>query len=198
MLGLEIPNFLPRSVPWPQWDDGLSWGHSHWVQHGGRLIWATVAFVIGLVIIAVLIRRPKSPEPATWAASIGGAFFVWLMMVLAYAIIPHEWIIFANSYLQWGKDKFFLQQDQIATNLPPFSVQRYVLSDMIAAGFYVVFGVLNVYLFSKWQKRPVAEPVAVEDTDETAPADPLTGPFSRLRRRSSRTSAYGRPVTTGD
>jgi hypothetical protein len=189
VLGLEIPNFLPDSI------FGVNFG---WMHPAGRLIWASVAFVVGLVIALLVMRRPKSTEPATWAASIAGAFYVWIMMTLAYAIIPHEWIIFANSYLQWGKDKFFLEQDQIATNLPPFSVARYVVSDMIAAGFYVVFGVLNVYLFAKWQKRKVAEPVVAVEGDETPEADPLTGPFSRLRRRASRTSAYGRPVTTGD
>jgi hypothetical protein len=189
VLGLNIPNFLPESI--------LTFNVG-WVHPAGRLIWASIALFVGLVIIVALLRRPKSPEPATWAASIGGALLVWVMMTLAYAIIPHEWIIFANSYLQWGKDKFFLEQDQIATNLPPFSVARYVLSDMIAAGFYVVFGVVNVFLFAQWQKRKVAEPVVAAESDEGTPADPLTGPFSRLRRRASRTSAYGRPVTTGD
>ena len=189
VLGLNIPNFLPESI------FGIHFG---WMHPAGRLIWASFALLVGLVVVAVLLRRPKSPEPATWAASIGGAFFVWIMMTLASAIIPHEWIIFANSYLQWGKDKFFLEQDQIATNLPPFSVARYVVSDIIAATFYVVFGVVNVFLFAQWQKRKVAEPVVEAEGDEPAPADPLTGPFSRLRRRSSRTSAYGRPVTTGD
>jgi hypothetical protein len=188
VLGLVIPNFLPRSI--------LTF-NVPWLRPMGRLFWASAIFTIGLIIIFLLVRRPKrNDEPATWAASIGGALFVWIMMTLAYAIIPHEWIIFANSYLNLGKDKFLLEQDQIATNLPPFSIARYVLADAVAAGFYVVFGVLNVYLFSKWQKRKVAEPVEVADAPQEA--DPLTGPFSRLRRRSSRTSAYGRPVTTGD
>jgi hypothetical protein len=54
--------------------------------------------------------------------------------------------------------------------------------------------VLNVGFFAAWQKRKVAEPAA-----EAAAAEetPITGGtvFSRLRR-SKRTSAYGRPVTT--
>ena len=66
---------------------------------------------------------------------------------------------------------------------------------MVAAGSYFVFGTINVYLFSAWQKRKVAEPVApVEGEDSEAPL--ASGPFSRLRRLRAGVSAYGRPVTT--
>ena len=67
-------------------------------------------------------------------------------------------------------------------SFPPIDVPRYVIADIIAAGSYFVFGTINVYLFAAWQKRKVAEPVVASDDDET-PSEPLTGPFSRLRRR---------------
>ncbi len=82
-------------------------------------------------------------------------------------------------------------------SFPPIDVPRYVIADIVAAGSYFVFGTINVYLFSAWQKRKVAEPVVASEDDAT-PGEPLTGPFSRLRRRRAGTSAYGRPVTTSE
>ena len=82
------------------------------------------------------------------------------MMTLAYGVWPHEWLTFANSYLNWGKDTFLVRENQFfGGSFPPIDVPRYVLADIVAAGSYFVFGTINVYLFSAWQKRKVAEPV---------------------------------------
>jgi hypothetical protein len=179
-LGLDIPNVLGPLAP------------------AGRLIWSSLLLLIGIAVSVVLIRTPKrSAEPATWAATILGAMFVWALMILAYGVVPHEWLTFANAELNWGKDTYFLQQGQfLGGRFPPFDVPRFVGADVVAATMYVVFGVLNVFLFSAWQKRKVAEPVATPEGEEPAP--PVTGGFARLRRRRAGVSAYGRPVTTSE
>jgi len=52
-----------------------------------------------------------------------------------------------------------------------------------------------VWLFVRWQKRPVADAEQAAASDETG--TPTGGPLARLmRRRDKRMSAYGRPVTT--
>jgi hypothetical protein len=181
-LALDIPNIL-------------DWGPDFLVA-AGRLVWCSVLLGIGIAVGFALVRRPKSPEPATWAATILGALLVWALMTLAYGVWPHEWLTFANSYLNWGKDTYVVQENQLfGGTFPPIDVPRYVLADIVAAGSYFVFGTINVYLFAAWQKRKVAEP-AGEDAD--TPSEPLTGPFSRLRRKRAGTSAYGRPVTTSE
>jgi hypothetical protein len=161
----------------------------------GRLFWASVLFAIGVAIAFFLTRRPKPAEPATWAATIVGAVLVWGMFALAYGVIPHEWLTFASSYLNWSKDTWLLKENQWAEHLPPFGISRQVVADSIAAGMYVVFAVLNVYLFSAWQKRPAASEAAAPAEGEVA--EEPTGPLARLRRRA-RVSAYGRPVTTAE
>jgi hypothetical protein len=190
LLALHVPNVLPKTV------FGF---HTPYLRRAGRLIWSIVIFTIGLIAAVLVIRRPKrSNEPATWSATILGAMYVWVMFALGYAVIPHEWLTFANSYLNFDSSTFLLKRDQWATHLPPFQITRDKVVDTGAVLIYVVMLTLNVALFVAWQKRKVAEPATEEHeaTEET----PITGGgmFSRLRRRDKRTSAYGRPVTTSD
>jgi hypothetical protein len=184
LLAVHVPNLLPRSI----------FG-SHFPRKAGRLIWAMVLFSGGLGVALLWLRRPKrSSEPATWAQTFLGAMGVWLMLTLGYGVIPSEWIIFGNSYLNFSSSTFLLRRDQWGSHLPPFDITRDKLVDAVAAGIYVVVLVLNVYLFVAWQKRKVAEPAVAGE--ETA-SEPRGGPLARLRaRREERVSAYGRPVTT--
>jgi hypothetical protein len=185
LLSLHVPNLLPKSV----------FG-SHFPRKAGRLIWATILFAIGLIIAFGWVRRPKrTTEPATWAQTIVGALAVWVMLTLGYGVIPSEWIIFGNSYLNFDSSTFLAHRDQLGAHLPPFDITRDKFVDAVAALIYVVVLVLNVYFFSAWQKRKVMEPAA-EGEETTQPATG-GGPLARLRaRRDERVSAYGRPVTT--
>jgi hypothetical protein len=184
LLALQVPNLLPKSV----------FG-SHFPRKGGRLIWATVIFVIGLAIAFYIVRKPKkSDEPATWAQTFLGAMAVWVMLTLGYGVIPSEWIIFGNSYLNFDSSTFLLHKNSVV----PFDITRDKFVDGVAAGIYVVVLVLNVYLFAAWQKRKVAEPVTAAVGEAAPPPEAGGGPFARLRRRDKRVSAYGRPVTTSE
>ncbi len=259
MLALHVPNPLPKTVPFFQfhWEHG--WFHykrSAFPRRAGRLIWASLLFVGGVIIAATWIKRPAKPhwpifkilgalvavwlvvslisiavfnnwshpgkwavpaylgfvlaglwlfiavlsrrpiqpgQEATWAQTILGSLLVWMMFVLGYGVIPSEWIIFGNSYLNFDSSAYIIKQGQWATHVPPFNITRDKFVDAIAAGIYVVVLVLNVWLFAAWQKRKAAEP----DTDEE---EAVRGPLGRLLalRRAERTSAFGRPVTTSE
>jgi hypothetical protein len=200
LLALDVPNLLPRRIPWFQFsfDDGPKYVQSTWPRRAGRLVWATVMFAAGIVIAVLMIRRPKkSSEPATWAMTFIGAMFVWVMLTLGYAVIPSEWIIFGNSYLNFDSSTFLLHRGQWANNLPPFDITRDKFVDAIAGLIYVVVLGLNVALFVAWQKRKVAEPAAEGEAATGEEEAARGGPLARLRaRRAERVSAYGRPVTT--
>jgi hypothetical protein len=190
LLALHVPNALPESI------FGFD---TPYLRHAGRLIWASVMLAAGIAIVLVLLRIPKkSSEPATWAQTLLGALFVFGMMALAYGTIPHEWLTFASSYLNFSKATFIVREGQLAGNLPPFDIPKSAFVDGVAALMYIVFIGLNVYLFSAWQKRKVREPVTTE-VEEGEDIAPPGGPFARLRsRREKRVSAYGRPVTTSE
>jgi hypothetical protein len=172
LSGLNIPNFLPDDVGF--------------LRPAGRMMWATLLFVVLTGAAFAVIRRPKrSAEPPTWAGAIAGAIAVWLWMTLAYAVVPHEWLQFSASYLNFGKDTFALRRNSIV----PFDVSREAIAHIVVTGIYVNMLALNVFLFAAWQKRTVAEP-------GEEPAEAAGGPLARLRRRRAGVSAYGRPVTT--
>ena len=188
LLAVHVPNILPRTF------FGL---HMPWLRKAARLLYATVLFALGLGGAAFVIRRPKrSSEPATWAQTVLGAVFVWFMFALGYGVIPHEWLTFGNSYLNFIASSYVIHHGQWAHNLPPFDITRDKVIDTGAVVIYVIVLGLNIYFFSAWQKRKVAEPASAVE-GETLEPGPITGGgiFSRVRR-SKRTSAYGRPVTT--
>jgi hypothetical protein len=194
MLALEVPNLLPRSIPWIDFTHGSFHvnSHSEWPRHAGRMIWATLLFVIGIVIGFIWTRRPKPAEPATWAQTILGAMGVWAMMTLGYGTIPHEWLTFGNSYLNFSTATYLMRRNRIIH----FDIPRSAFIELGVSLIYGIVLVLQVWLFIRWQKRPVAEAAAAEP--EEVEAQPSGGgPLERLRRRrATRVSAYGRPVTT--
>jgi hypothetical protein len=186
LLAVHIPNLLPRTI------FGL---HLPWLRKAARLLYAIVLFAIGLAAAAMVIRTPKrSNESPTWAQCMIGAMFVWVMFALGYGVIPHEWLTFGNSYLNFDSSSFLLHKNRIL----PFDITRDKFLDAVAALIYVVVLGLNVAFFAAWQKRKVAEPAA-EGESAVSASGPLTGGtlFSRFRR-AKRTSAYGRPVTTSE
>jgi hypothetical protein len=195
MLAVHVPNVLPKYVPWIDFARHRGFyvnSHSQWVRHAGRGIWWTLIFVIGLAIAFWLTKKPKPAEPATWAQTILGAMGVWAMMALGYGSIPHEWLTFANSYLNFNTATFLMRRNRFIH----FDITRSVVGDIGVTVIYGLVLTLQIYMFSRWQKRPVLEPSAETDTPE-APSE-SGGPLSRLlRRREKRVSAYGRPVTTG-
>jgi len=174
-----MPNLIPDWLPW--------------MRPAGRLLWAVGLLVIGLIIIMVLMRRPKSERPATWAQCMAGAVGTFAMFALAYAIVPHEWITFADKYLQWGTTKFLVRSGQEVLFLKfPFDINMKAISEIIAVGIYVVMFGLNLFLFSAWQKRG-------QEKAETPDAAPKTSRFGRpLRRKAPEPATVGATANGGD
>jgi hypothetical protein len=194
MLAVHVPNVLPKYVPWIDFARHKGFyvnSHSQWVRHAGRGIFWTLLFAIGLLIGYRLTKKPKPAEPATWAQTILGALGVWAMMAMGYGTIPHEWLTFANSYLNFNTATFLMQKNRFIH----FDITRSVVGDVGVSVIYGLVLTLQLIMFARWQKRPVAEP----DADGAAEPDAAEGggPLARLlRRREKRVSAYGRPVTT--
>ncbi len=146
------------------------------------VVWATVLVLIGHGLLMVATSKGRDPEePATWAECFVGAVGVFALFVVAYAIIPSEWLNYANSYLQWGDtSKFVWTSHEQMLFFPvhwPFNLDYPGLRDIVTVLIYVAVLGLNLKLFVMWQHR--------HQVKETPAADEGT---------PARRSRFGRPV----
>jgi hypothetical protein len=138
----------------------------HFFRPAGRLIWFSVIFIILMIPVIVMLLRPKSERPTTWAQAMAGAVYTFALMLFAYAIIPHEFITFSDKYLQWSKDKYVIKS---TTQIPfmhawnwPTSIDMQAIRDVVVVGIYLVFFVGNLVIIVKWQGRKTK----AEDSEE--------------------------------
>ena len=60
-------------------------------------------------------------------------------MMLAYAVIPHEWITFSDKYLQWDTTVFVFRSNQKMLFFPwnwPFNFDKHNIRDIIVVLIY--------------------------------------------------------------
>jgi hypothetical protein len=184
-------------------------------------LWGTIAIVIGLYVLGGLIGSsqlwfvfvttwliftvivvsislyiwslPRRENDATWAEAIAGALAVFVMMTFIYALIPHEWITFATSYLNFTKDVkvseggTFVLQTWLngdvwtkQTRVIPFEINLEIIQDHATIAIYVITATINIKLFAAWQKRNV--PVVAPEESETNEAPSKTSRFGRPLR----------------
>ena len=129
-----------------------------------------VALVVSILIVVAGIglsiaigRRRPIGTPVTWGEAFVAGTFVFALMLLAYGVIPHQWLEYADSELLWRSDKLLLalssegvtmgQDAKTATGTGRVIINYQAIRDIIASGFYIVFLGLQILLWSKWQKR---------------------------------------------
>jgi len=220
-----MPNLLPDWLPW--------------IRPAGRLIWGSMALVVGLTFAVTLLKRPlvrrpfpdrvgywlfpailgvgivgarfltdiqtlvvwatavallfhallmvasskgRGPDdPATWAESFAGATAVFALLIVAYAIVPSEWLNYANAYLQWGDTtKFVWKSSEQMLFFPwhwPFNLDFPALRDIVVTVIYGAVIGANLKLWVMWQHRHEVK---------EAPAEGTEAPVRRSR--------FGRPL----
>jgi hypothetical protein len=161
------------------------------------IVLAGIAVLIVYSFVLVASRRPRDfDRPATWGECISGALGVFALMALAYGIVPHEWLTFANSSLGWGDtSKFVIASNDKIVGLfshYPFNVDYPALRDIVVTLIYVVFLGLNLKLFVMWQHRREAyqpKPATAEAVPERQSR--FGRPLRAWSSRSARASAPG-------
>ncbi|MGQ0803242.1 MAG: hypothetical protein ACT4PI_05205 [Actinomycetota bacterium] len=139
------------------------------------VVWVMFGVLLAIAFAAVASRDLRSPDQATtWAEAMAGSFAVLVLFTLIYGVIPHEWLTFANAYLNMSNDRFISWPLERLVKLPYSAIR-----DTVAALIYVVGIGGNVVLWVKWQERltPKPEPAEGEGAAEVI-----------------RTSRFGRPL----
>ena len=117
-----------------------------------------LALVLSLaVVVRYMVKRPVD-APLTWGEAMLSSTFVFFIMFLAYGIVPHQWLAWADNELKWRKDKLLLGPGYILQEAVPFTISYEALRDLIAVAIYGVMLVLHVGLWMVWQNRGKAKP----------------------------------------
>lgn len=140
-----------------------------------------VAFIFSLLVtfamigIVLLVGKRRPPgTPLTWGEAFVAAAFVFLLLLLAYGIVPNQWLLWADNELGWRKDTFFFGDDGIAFfGRGRVIIPQEVVRDIIATVIYIVFLGVQGFMWTWWQRR---------------------GKNAEERSKKQLTSAYGRPL----
>jgi hypothetical protein len=132
-------------------------------------IFSVLALIVATAIVPLYAHRRAPGTPLTWGEAMVAALYVFFVMFLAWGIMPHQWLSYADNALHWRKDKILLGPGKVADKLP-FTVTYEVIRDLIAVGLYGITLGGMIVLWSVWQNRGKEKPKELP------------------------TSAYGRPL----
>jgi len=147
---------------------------------------ALFAFLVGVAVIFFVGRRRPPGTPLTGGEAMVAATWVFGVLLLAYGVVPNEWMKWADNGLLWRPDRIWFA---VSTKMPVFFtgtnaaveaaagrgriiVSFQALRDIIAAGIYILMLAAQVWLWIVFQKR--GRKAATTDV--------------------ARTSTFGRPV----
>ncbi len=138
------------------------------------------AFVSSMIAMILMVavclyvggRRPIG-TPVTWGEAMAGGTWVFGIMMLAYGIVPHQWLTYADNELLWRPDKLLVGISSggvvwgnDAKNLGGTGrilINYQAIRDIVATVIYIVFLGGLMYLWSVWQKRGRKKPGDVEE-----------------------------------
>jgi hypothetical protein len=122
-----------------------------------------VVLLVGIGICLFVGHRRPLGAPLTWGEAFVAATFGFGLMILAYGVIPHQWLDFADNELLWRPDQVLLGLSTAGVKFGDAAqtiggsgrilVSYQALRDIVAATLYIVFLGGQMYLWSIWQKR---------------------------------------------
>jgi len=139
---------------------------------------AVVLAMVGLILFEMK-RRPADKD-TSWGEAMAGATFVFMLMFIAYGVLPHQFLVYADSELLWRSDRFLFGPDiglpggeRLFEYILPFDLTYLVIRDIIAVVIYGILLVGHVALFSMWQRRGAVAPAGTDTVDRSKFGRPL-------------------------
>lgn len=147
--------------------------------------WVFTTFVAVAMMIPVLwyMKRRPADQVATWGEAMLGATYVFALLFWVYGVVPHQFLVFADSELNWRSDRRLvgprLPMTWFGTEFPfgqratvggqevnegivswalPFELNYRIVRDIIAVVIYGLYLAFNIAVFSMWQRRGDAAP----------------------------------------
>ncbi|MCY3559932.1 MAG: hypothetical protein OXH20_01975 [bacterium] len=129
-----------------------------------------VVACLGFVAVLAYARRRPTDAPVTWGGAMMGATLAFFLMFWIYGVVPHWWLVFADSELNWRADRMLVgpplpgwwaPEQNLLTWALPFDLTYRVARDVVATVIYGFALVGQIAVHVIWQNRdrpPVAVP----------------------------------------
>lgn len=123
---------------------------------------STVIGLLGCLAVLLYGRRRPVGAPLSWGEAMAAATFAFFLFFWWYAVIPHQWLDWADNELNWRADAYLVQ----ATGSPlegkwPLDISLLVVRDVVVSAIYGIALALHVALWAIWQGRGKERPVKV-------------------------------------
>jgi hypothetical protein len=140
----------------------------------GFLFSLAAVLVLTLAVIPYGKRRPIG-TPLSWGEAMFASVYAFFTMFLAYGVMPHQFLAFADNELRWRSDVITVGRNPTAhlhLSWFPFDVSAQTFRDLIVVVIYGLMLGLQIFIWSWWQNRGKVRATPAELT----------------------TSSYGRPL----
>ncbi|MCY3575751.1 MAG: hypothetical protein OXH53_00390 [bacterium] len=132
-----------------------------------------VVTVLGIVAFLEYARRRPVGKYHTWGEAMLGASLVFFLLFWIYGVVPHQWLVYADSELGWRKDRliegYYVGNQGIIAWALPFDLPYLVLRDVVAVLIYGLALAGNIAGWMVWQNRGKTAPVEVEKSEYGRP-----------------------------
>ena len=124
------------------------------------------SLLVALAMDGAVIAYGRKRQPGrllTWGEAMAAAVFAFVLMMLWYGIVPHQWITLADTEWKWRPDRIVVGPGEIVSKLP-FTVTYVVLRDLIVLAIYGAGLTLHVFHWMHWQNRSKTKAAVVPTT----------------------------------
>jgi hypothetical protein len=118
----------------------------------------------GLALLAIPYakRRPVG-TPLSWGEAMLAATFAFGVMFVAFGVVPHQWIDYADKELGWSRSKvlygpFGILKPKALGGSFPLTISYEAIRDSVVILIHVWYFGLIIFLWGHWQKRGQAKP----------------------------------------
>ena len=120
------------------------------------------SIVITLVLVGVAVawgRQRPVGAPLSWGEAMGAAVFVFFAAFMAFGVVPHQWLAYADNELAWRKDAIIMGPgSKLLPKLVPFSVTKETMRDIVVVVVYAIGLSGMIAAWTWWSKRGRVKP----------------------------------------
>jgi hypothetical protein len=125
----------------------------------------SILILIGVVALTMRVGRTRPVgAPLTWGEAMAAGTFAFFGMFIAYGLVPHLWLTWADSELKWRPDVFLADYPWFGVQLAffqpqekggwfPMTISMQTIRDLLAVAIYVGLLGGQMWLWAWWQKR---------------------------------------------